>query len=234
MKFYRRLKTFKAISFDLDDTLYDNGPVIQRAEDWMFGHFATNYSELVPHQWSELKWQQLKLDPELAHDVSLWRIKALQALFVQKGYSAATALAEAQEVFNQFLSVRSDFEVPQESFDVLAELARFCPVVAITNGNLDADKVGLSDSFRFILKAGDGVKSKPFPDMFDIAAQRLDITTRDILHVGDHLKTDVFGAKFCGAQAVWLNDGKSHFSKCRSLPDIEIIRLADLLQLVSV
>ena len=32
MKFYRTLQPFRAISFDLDDTLYDNREVIRQAE----------------------------------------------------------------------------------------------------------------------------------------------------------------------------------------------------------
>ena len=35
MHFYKALLPFKAISFDLDDTLYDNGPVIEQAEQAM-------------------------------------------------------------------------------------------------------------------------------------------------------------------------------------------------------
>ncbi|MCV5262976.1 5-amino-6-(5-phospho-D-ribitylamino)uracil phosphatase YigB, partial [Escherichia coli] len=32
MKFYRRIEPIKAMTFDLDDTLYDNYPVIVRME----------------------------------------------------------------------------------------------------------------------------------------------------------------------------------------------------------
>ncbi len=32
MKFYRRIEPIKAMTFDLDDTLYDNHPVIVRME----------------------------------------------------------------------------------------------------------------------------------------------------------------------------------------------------------
>ena len=34
MEFFRRLHDIRAISFDLDDTLYDNRPVIERAEQY--------------------------------------------------------------------------------------------------------------------------------------------------------------------------------------------------------
>lgn len=43
MHFYRRWQPVAAISFDLDDTLYDNGPAIERAEQWMLSHLRSEY-----------------------------------------------------------------------------------------------------------------------------------------------------------------------------------------------
>ena len=43
MHFYRRWQPVAAISFDLDDTLYDNGPAIVRAEQWMLSHLRSEY-----------------------------------------------------------------------------------------------------------------------------------------------------------------------------------------------
>ena len=54
MKFYRPLKPFKAISFDLDDTLYDNRPIIKKAEKDFIVYLNETYaelSELNAHQW---------------------------------------------------------------------------------------------------------------------------------------------------------------------------------------
>ena len=39
MRFYRRLQPFKAISFDLDDTLYNNTPVMAVTEAKMTSYF---------------------------------------------------------------------------------------------------------------------------------------------------------------------------------------------------
>ena len=42
MKFYRQLGSIKAMTFDLDDTLYDNRPIIRHVEEqmvaWLFSH----------------------------------------------------------------------------------------------------------------------------------------------------------------------------------------------------
>jgi HAD superfamily hydrolase (TIGR01549 family) len=53
---------------------------------------------------------------------------------------------------------------------------------------------GLSDYFRFVLRAGPDGRSKPFADMYHLAAERLNLPLGQILHVGDDLTTDVAGA----------------------------------------
>lgn len=45
--------------------------------------------------------------------------------------------------------------------------------MAITNGNAQPELFGLSDYFRFVLRAGPDGRSKPFADMYHLAAERL-------------------------------------------------------------
>ena len=55
MQFYRRWQPVAAISFDLDDTLYDNGPAIERAEQWMLSHLRSEY--LATAMLDKPRWQ---------------------------------------------------------------------------------------------------------------------------------------------------------------------------------
>ena len=59
MEFFRRLGAIRAISFDLDDTLYDNRPVIEHAERWMVAHMRDRYLETA--MFDRAWWQRLKL-----------------------------------------------------------------------------------------------------------------------------------------------------------------------------
>ena len=52
MQFYRRWQPVAAISFDLDDTLYDNGPAIARAEQWMLAVSYTHLKYWVSQRWA--------------------------------------------------------------------------------------------------------------------------------------------------------------------------------------
>ncbi len=60
-----------------------------------------------------------------------------------------------------FAHWRSRVDVPQETHDTLAKLAKKWPLVAITNGNARPELFGLSDYFRFVLRAGpDGAQNR--------------------------------------------------------------------------
>jgi HAD superfamily hydrolase (TIGR01549 family) len=235
MKYYRPIKPFKAISFDLDDTLYDNHPVIQKANDSIIEYLNKTYPELAQlsaKEWSLYKDIEAAEFPEVKHDVSLWRIQTLTRIMTIYGIPKYKAITYSQDAFNEFLKLRSDFIVPQSSLNLLAKLATYYPVIAITNGNVDEFKIQLDEKFKFILKAGNGFKSKPEPDLFIEAARRLNIEVSDILHVGDHLLSDVYGAQNNGAQAVWFNPNKQSLNGARLLPTVEISQLEQIYKLL--
>lgn len=235
MKFYKPLKKFKVISFDLDDTLYDNRPIIERAEIWIIEHLHKNHpelNELTRKQWLRYKTLEAECSPELTHDVTAFRILVLTKVMVIYGIPHYKAIEFAIDAINKFIEVRSDFTVPKENILLLEALAKHYPVVAITNGNVDLQRIQLQDKFQLILRPENGLQSKPEKDLFVEAARRLEIDVCDILHVGDHLLTDVFGAQNIGAQAVWFNPEYQDLTSAKLLPNVEIHKLENLLKLI--
>ncbi|MFT5880764.1 MAG: HAD superfamily hydrolase (TIGR01549 family) [Moritella sp.] len=238
MKFYRRMHEIKAISFDLDDTLYDNHPVIRTAEAWMQAHLLTEYPHITAldkFDWQQLKRKVLHADPALQHDVSAVRIACLTQLFIRHDYSALQAGIIAQDIFTRFLAIRSDFQVPDKTLSVLETLANKVPLIALTNGNVDTDQIGLTPYFDAIFKAGEGRRMKPYPDLFHAGITELAVPPQHILHVGDHLISDVAGAVTSGLMAAWFNDQAKpliHNAKVSHLPDIEISDLDELISLL--
>ncbi|PKF60547.1 HAD family hydrolase [Psychromonas sp. psych-6C06] len=236
MKFYRPLKPFKAISFDLDDTLYDNHPIIKKAEQDFLIYLNQSYpelSELDARQWRLYKNHVVREKPQLAEDVSLLRIEILKRVMTIFGIAEYKAIEYAPIAFAEFLRLRSNFTVPPESLCLLDKLAEHYPLIAITNGNVDEKQIGLDNKFQFILKAGAPFKAKPHHDLFVEAAHRLNIEVSDILHIGDHLISDVFGAQHSGAQAVWLNEHKQSLTGARLLPTVEITHINTLYSLIT-
>jgi putative hydrolase of the HAD superfamily len=136
-------------------------------------------------------------------------------------------------VFHDFYQARSDFVVPQLSFDVLAKLAKRYPLVAVTNGNADINRIGLAPYFVGYYRAGEqGTRMKPYPDMINLAAQHLDLPTRNILHIGDNEGSDIQAAHNAGCASLWINPQGRTFKSGVSLPNGEFSDLDDLLQLL--
>ncbi|MBS1204794.1 MAG: flavin mononucleotide phosphatase [Proteobacteria bacterium] len=238
MRFYRPLGQISAITFDLDDTLYDNRLVIQRTEQKALA-FVQRYhpalNGLENEEFKRLRWSLRETEPEIYHDVTEWRRRAVEQAMLNAGLTIEEAAVGAQASMVNFAKWRSRINVPQETHDTLKRLATKWPLVAITNGNAQPELFGLGDYFEFVLRAGPDGRSKPFSDMYHLAADRLGVAVEDILHVGDDLTTDVAGAIRCGMQACWIKPEGADLlqaTNSRLLPHMEISRLASLTTLI--
>ncbi len=245
MKFYRRLSNIKAISFDLDDTLYSNKPVMLAIEKKMIAYFANlaaiknkilgQHKILDHHFWYHFRHQAISKQPELAHDVVQVRLVTYRIGFIALGFSNEVSQQMAQAALDYFISLRSDFVVPAPSKQLLADLSKKYPLVAISNGNVDTKALGISHYFQHIYHAGwqaDGtlLKQKPTSNMFDLACHQLAIKPQELLHVGDCGRADIQGALLAGCQTAWLSlyDVGKPISV---LPHIELNNLNQLEQL---
>nr|WP_086939214.1 5-amino-6-(5-phospho-D-ribitylamino)uracil phosphatase YigB [Thaumasiovibrio occultus] len=235
MRFYRRLSPIAAISFDLDDTLYDNYPVIVNMEKAMFQWLVQRFpvcQHVTPQDWQRLKANVAKQQPGLSDDMTAWRHETLRILLMQFGVSAAEANAAADEGIALVMDARHRIAVPEMTHTVLAALAERWPLVAITNGNADVGRIGLEGYFQFSLQGGVDGLAKPHAALFEKTVQRLQIAPNQLLHVGDHLTADVAGAREAGVMACWINLHYQRLGrerKARHLPDVEITQLSQLM-----
>lgn len=235
MKFYRTLQPFKVISFDLDDTLYDNTEVIRLAEQHCvdFLRHASQIDKLDLSYWLNWKIQIEQQNPIFCEDVTAWRIATIRALLQSHGKNAVEIERICQATINAFLIWRHKINVPQESIEVLNRLQSQYKLAALTNGNVAPERIGLSQ-FELTLCGGKNGRAKPHKDLFRLAASYFNVSPWEILHIGDNLITDVQAAVQANCQAVWLNlSGKNlnHFSEATLLPTLEIKALSQLLEI---
>ncbi|XBS69548.1 5-amino-6-(5-phospho-D-ribitylamino)uracil phosphatase YigB [Acerihabitans sp. KWT182] len=238
MRFYRPLRCVRALTFDLDDTLYDNRPVIARTERESL-LFLQNYHPALKNldaaYYRTVRAELRQREPEIYHDVTQWRWRALDLALRIQGLSDAEARAGADAAMAEFAGWRSNIDVPVITHQTLRALSERWPLAAITNGNASPEACGLGDYFTFVLRAGPDGRAKPFRDMYHLAAERLGLPTESILHVGDDLAADITGAVQCGMQACWVNDRGGDIRRAadaRLLPHMEISRLASLAALL--
>ncbi len=238
MHFYRRLRPIQAFSFDLDDTLYDNAKVIRHTEKtlllWLAEQFPVT-RHVKPAQWLALKHRIAVDNPGLSDNLTQWRRETIATMLMQLGVRGEKVLEATDAGMNVVLKARHQIDVPHETHQVLNQLKHYFPLVAITNGNVDVNRIGLGEYFEFSLQGGVEGAAKPASDLFEIAAQRLSLPVEGILHIGDHLESDVLGAKQAGAMAAWINLHHGRIGRhnaCRQLPDLEITALSQLLMLL--
>jgi len=199
----------EVITFDLDNTLWDVEPALLRAEqaqqDWLREHRPGSV-EAYDHEglW-QFKQSVWRRHPQLSHHVSQMRIQMLLELQLAAGYSEPEARRGAEQAFAVFLQERHRVQLYEEALEVLEELAARYTLGALTNGNADVYKTDAGEYFDFAFLAEDIGASKPHPDMFQAALQRVKVQASKVVHVGDDPEHDIGGARKVGMHTVWMN-----------------------------
>ncbi|XOD69842.1 MAG: 5-amino-6-(5-phospho-D-ribitylamino)uracil phosphatase YigB [Sodalis sp. (in: enterobacteria)] len=238
MHFYRALQPLRALSFDLDNTLYDNRPVIARTE-YESVRFLQLYHpslrDFGEDDYRRFRQELHQCEPDISHDISHLRWRSIELAMRNAGLSEHEAHVGADAAMEVVLRWRSQIDIPEKTHRTLAALSANWPLVAITNGNVSLETCGLSVYFQYILRAGPDGHAKPCQDMYLLAAELLNLPPRSILHVGDDLEADIIGAIRYGMQACWINNHGSNITAdidARLLPHLEIPQLTSLLALL--
>jgi len=226
-----------AIGFDLDDTLYDNRPVLLRAEHqlnlFLHHHFPLT-QQYSRKNWLSLRHQVITDAPSLLNDTSASRLAALSLGLTQLGYGKLEADDGAAQAFEEFLVWRNKVVISDKTHQLLAQLQKKFRLFVISNGNADVTRLGLAPYFEFALHPSVHIAMKPEITLFQQAQQRLDIAASSISYVGDHPISDVFGANNAGWQSIWFNPTSArfdHYKKPLQLPTIEVSSLSELMLL---
>lgn len=198
-------KRIRAISFDLDDTLWPIWPTIERAErvlhEWLVRQAPKTASLLVtPGVLRELREATEKERSDLAHDMSAMRRESIRAALVRAGEDAALA----EPAFDVFFAERQRVTFYDDALPALRWLSARYPLVAVSNGNADIHLTGVGRWFRAAFNARSFGSAKPHAPIFHAAAASVGIEPHEMLHVGDDAALDVVGALDAGMQAAWL------------------------------
>ncbi|CAN5631090.1 HAD family hydrolase [soil metagenome] len=197
--------TVRAITLDLDDTLWPFAPIGARIErvldDWLRAHSPCTAECFPVEAMRALRERVHAENPHLGHDYSALRRITLERALAESGGDAALADG-AYEVFH---AARNEVDYYPDSLDALQRIAARVPVAALTNGNADLARIGVAQHFRFQLGACEHGACKPDAGIFHAACARLGFGPGEVLHVGDHDELDVLGAARAGLRSCWLN-----------------------------
>lgn len=200
------LTIIKAITLDLDDTLWPIWPTMERAEaalnSWLNIHApmtAALYSNAESRQ--EIRDHVVRTRPDLKYQLGELRREAIRTALERGNDNPALA----EQAFEVFFAARQQVTLYDDALQSLEFLSSRYPVVALSNGNADITQIGLSPYFRAHVSAQEFGVGKPDPRIFHAASGAVDVLPENVLHVGDDATMDVLGALNAGMQAVWVN-----------------------------
>ncbi len=206
------------ITFDLDDTLWEIGPVIERAErrlrDWLGENYPDVVASLSRERIAELRDAVFAEHGDRAHDFTFLRREIIRRMG-----EAAGSPVDVDAAFEVFLAARNDLDLYPDVRPVLTSLAGRFTLVAVTNGNADLDRIGIADLFDGFVSARSVGSAKPAPEIFAAAVEIGGSRAQETLHVGDHPELDVHGARAAGLRAVWMNRAGHAWPRHVTAPD---------------
>ena len=199
----------KLITFDLDDTLWDNGPTIANAEiltrKWIEKRVGRvewgNFDDFI-----NLREDLIRKDPSIAWDISKLR-KEIFKKKINHLVTSSEAEVIANDAFNIFINKRHEVELYDGVANALKSLSMDYSLGVLTNGNADIYRFEIGKYFDFAISSLEAKDSKPNRSHFDKALQKIDgINFAEMLHIGDHQINDIFGAHALGIEVLWFNN----------------------------
>jgi putative hydrolase of the HAD superfamily len=198
-------QVIRAISLDLDDTLWPIAPTIARAEQELHAWFATHapstaamfdvptlvrLRDAIAHEF-----------PDKSHDFTWMRRIAIERALVAAGDDPALA----EPAFECFFHWRQQVVLFDDALPALERLAAKFPLIALTNGNADWRAIGLAPYFSAgCLSAREYGQGKPHAAFFHEGCKRLGLAPAQVLHGGDDWHLDIEGAHGAGLPSAWI------------------------------
>ncbi|MCF6190742.1 MAG: HAD family hydrolase [Cocleimonas sp.] len=201
--------TIRCIAFDLDDTLWECHPVIERAEhrfyEWLelyYPKISQKYSEadLITHRMAFMHSH-----PDNRHDLTYLRKAWMMQLADEVGYDLKQDKSFIANGFEVFWLARNDVTFFEGTLDLLDQLSSRYSLGVISNGNADVHHIGVGHLFDFVLSSEAAGVAKPHPSIFEQALGLSNTEKHETVYVGDDPKRDILGAHGAGIHAIWFN-----------------------------
>ncbi|HEX7011453.1 MAG TPA: HAD family hydrolase [Steroidobacteraceae bacterium] len=228
----RALSGIRAVCFDLDNTLWDVWPVIQRAEQAMYDFLAERYPRVVAALTLEMmrkaREETAAAHPEMRHDFTFLRKQTLREHAREFGYAEQMV----DEAFEAFIRARNEVELYDDVLPGLERLRTSYRLFSATNGNADLHVIGIAHYFERSVAARQVGALKPDPVLFHKAIEGTGLKPEEVVYVGDDPELDVEGARRAGMQAIWMNRERVEWPAALEPPAAEVATLEELAEML--
>ncbi|WP_245846160.1 HAD family hydrolase [Longibacter salinarum] len=199
------------VFFDVDDTLLDHSHAERHALAdvrsrylAVFGHLSVDELQQTYHEINRPLWEKYssgEIEKEIVkHDRFPRLLNAIDAPHADAARIGSVYLQRYAEHWKYVDGAR----------DTYAEIAERYRVGVLTNGfaEVQAQKLKkfpeIRDRADVVLVSEETGHMKPHPHVFEVAAERAEVTPERILYVGDSWRSDVEGGSRAGWHVAWF------------------------------
>ncbi len=197
------LSTYKAVLFDLDDTLLDRDDAVEK----LFFIMLEKCYEDIGDSLKREMLQEFK-DYDKRSYGQKDKTKVLEALFDSFPPKYRIPNNDILAFWNQHFPYC--FSVNQDRLNILNRLKSQVKVAIITNGTIHRQKAKIRSTnlhhyFDTIIISDEVGISKPDKRIFELALNKINVQPEDTLFVGDDLERDISGCQTANIKGVWFN-----------------------------
>lgn len=206
-----KLPGVKAIAFDLDGTLCTYGVTVQEAIAGALRRVGRPIDLVGDLDVAALRYDRLWFDIEQKPaSVMLLREQIWEQLLSEHEVEESGLARKLAEQYSQ-IRVPS-IHLIDGVRGLLRDLGRIYRLGLLTNGPSDMqwpkiEQLGIRSLFEAILVSGDVGFHKPDKAIFEALLNKLGVTAKETLYVGNSHEMDVVGAKSAGMLSAWIRDG---------------------------
>jgi 2-haloalkanoic acid dehalogenase type II len=224
----------KAVSFDVDGTLWDFEGVMRRSLHYVLKELRK--SDLTAARMLTVE-KMIEIRDKVANelkgkviDLEKVRLEAFRRTLREVGRPNDALASHLNEVF--FKHRFEDVKLFDDTIPTLKTLQSKYTIGLVSNSTGCPQQGGLKSIFKFLVFSRDCGVEKPDARIFQIALEKVGCSSGQFLHVGDSLQYDVLGASKAGIKCVWLN--RKHEKNNLNLKiDYEISSLLELPEILA-
>lgn len=197
------MRGYKAILFDLDDTLLNR----DKAVDKMFLIILEKCYEDVKQSVKKDMLQKFKEHDSRDYGYSD-KTKVLESLFDEFPPKYRLPSNYIQDFWNN--NFPNCFSINQNTIKIINTIKMQIQVAIITNGSTQRQKAkiiktNLNRCFDIVIISEEVGFRKPDKRIFELALNKLNVQPEDALFVGDDIEKDIGGCQNADIKGIWFN-----------------------------
>ncbi|RWS44658.1 HAD family hydrolase [Bacillus mycoides] len=190
--------------FDLDDTLLDRDKAVDKLFSIILEEF---YGDVEQHAVKNAMLQKFKGYDKKSYGHSD-KVKVLESFFNEFPPKFRLPSNYIQDFWNN--NFPNCFSINQKTINIINTIKSHIKVGIITNGSTQRQKAkiintNLNRYFDTIIISEEAGFSKPDKRIFELALNKLNVQSEDVLFVGDDLEKDIAGCQNANIKGIWFN-----------------------------